>query len=115
MRCKGNLKELLFSYFLFRFYSCCPICFDEERFYWVNAYDNGDDYIWDDCDLECDKCKNRSFILHHSFKCGKNNHNEYEQADAYALIDAISALANIPGLNGPTRVKMRKILTKYAK
>ena len=44
-----------------------------------------------------------------------NNHNEYEQADAYALVDAISALANIPDLNGPTRAKMRNILRKYAK
>ena len=77
----------------YRFYSNCPVCCDEQRFYWVHATDNGDDYIWDDCDLECDKCKNKSFILHHRFKCGMNNHNEYKEVDAYALIEAITSLA----------------------
>jgi len=99
----------------YRFYSNCPVCCDEERYFWVHATDDGDDYIWDDCDLECDKCKNKSFILHHRFKCGMNNHNEFKEVDAYALIEAITSLANIPGLNGPTRVKMRNILVQYAK
>lgn len=99
----------------FRFYSNCPVCCDEDRYFWVHAKDDGDDYIWDDCDLECDKCHNKSFILHHRFKCGMNNHNEYQEVDAYALIEAITSLANIPGLNGPTRRKMRAILVNYTK
>ena len=97
----------------YRFYSCCPICLEDERFYWVHACDDGDDYIWDDCDLECDKCKSKSFILHHRFKCGKKNHNEYKEVDAFQLVEAISSLANIPNLNGATRRKMLDILRRY--
>lgn len=98
----------------YRFYSNCPICLDNERFYWVHSKDNGDDYIWDNCDLECDKCHNRSFILDHKFMCGMNNHNEYEKPDAYGLIEAISNIANIPNIPNEARRKMREILRKYA-
>ena len=100
----------------YRFYSGCPICDEDERFYWVHACDDGDDYIWDDCDLECDKCKSKSFILHHRFICGKNNHYEYQKLDAFQLVEALSCLANtanIPNLNGATRRKMLDILRRY--
>ena len=44
-----------------RFYTICPVCMEGDKFYWVHSYDNGDDYIWDNCDLECEYCRNRSF------------------------------------------------------
>lgn len=94
----------------YRFYTICPVCLEGDKFYWVHAKDDGDDYIWDNCDLQCDSCKNRSFILKHKFKCGMNNHNEYESIDKYQLISAISQISNIPDLNGPTRKNMLKIL-----
>jgi hypothetical protein len=97
----------------YRFYSCCPICLENEKFYWVHSKDDGDDYIWDNCDLECDKCHNKSFILKHKFKCGMNNHNEYESVDASDLIYALSMTANIPDLSAETRRNMRDILKKF--
>lgn len=99
----------------YRFHTICPVCMEGERFFWVHSEDEGDDYIWDNCDLQCDKCKNRSFILNHKFKCGRNNHNEYEEIDAFDLIEALSSITNIPDLNGSTRKNMCKILKKYVK
>ena len=43
----------------YRFYTICPVCLEGDKFYWVHAKDDGDDYIWDNCDLQCDSCKNR--------------------------------------------------------
>ena len=108
-----NIKLIYKNMSRYRFYSNCPVCLEDERFYWVHACDDGDDYIWDNCDLECDKCKSKSFILHHRFKCGK--HNEYKEVDAFQLVEAISSLANIPNINSDTRRKMRDILKSYCK
>ena len=98
-----------------RFYTICPVCMEGDKFYWVHSDDNGDDYIWDNCDLECEYCRNRSFILNHKFKCGYNNHNEYESVDIYDLISAISQVGNIPTLSASTRRNMLRILNEKAK
>ena len=98
----------------YRFHTVCPVCLENEKFYWVHAEDEGDDYIWDNCDLECDKCKHRSFILKHKFKCGRNNHNTYKSIDKYDLIAAISQVFNISGLTGTTRRNMLEIIKSYA-
>ena len=71
------------------FKSPCPACPpgpNNTASSWTRVSCGHTVYIWDDCDLECDKCHNKSFILHHRFKCGMNNHNEYQEVDAYALI-----------------------------
>ena len=47
----------------YRYYSDCPVCNDEENFYWVHAEDNGDLYISDDCSLECDKCHTKVYVF----------------------------------------------------
>lgn len=94
----------------YRFYTICPVCFEGDRYYWVHADDKGDDYIWDNCDLECNSCHNRSFILKHKFKCGMKDHNSYESIDKYSLISAISQLSNIPDLTPGSRKAMLKIL-----
>lgn len=98
----------------YRFHTVCPVCLENEKFYWVHSEDNGADYIWDNCDLECDKCKNRSFILEHQFNCGRKNHNTYESIDLYDLISVISEVSNIEGLNGPARKNMLNILKTHA-
>ena len=91
----------------YRYYSDCPVCNDEENFYWVHSEDNGDLYISDDCSLECDKCHTKVYVLNCLFKCGINNHNEYIRPDIYGLIESFSSPSNIHGLTGPARRKMR--------
>ena len=96
-----------------RFHTICPICSGGEKFFWVHADDEGDDYIWDNCDLECGKCKYRSFILNHKFKCGRDNHCTYQSIDKFAVIAAFSLISNISGINDPTKRNMINILKMH--
>ena len=97
--------------FLFRSY--CPICFEDDIIQWKHINCGGRIFIDENLDLICEKCGYRTFILNSPFVCNKNNHTKEEKPDVFSIIAILSYINNIPGLDGPTRVKMRSKLKNF--
>ena len=97
----------------FLFKTNCPICLDSEIIQWTHSNCGGDQYIDENCDLICEKCNDRTFILDQTFKCNNLNHKCYNEPDAHNVIAILSDLRNIPELDSYTRRNMLKLLIKY--
>ena len=94
----------------FLFKTNCPICLDSEIIQWTHSNCGGDQYIDENCDLICEKCNDRTFILDKTFKCNNLNHKNYYKPDVYNVIAILARITNIPKF---TKINMLNLLKKY--
>lgn len=95
----------------YSFETCCPVCLDTEHKYcWEHSEDEGSIDIWDNCDLQCDYCGEKDFILYWYFNCQTSKHNAYKKIKKIQTIAAISQIASCEGLTSKVKMKMLNIL-----
>ena len=77
------------------FFTSCPSCENKTKYYWSHSGCNGDMKIWDDGDLQCDKCGKYGFILDWEFDCREHGENKYLGPNPQKLITALSSLSEV--------------------
>lgn len=72
----------------------CPACYNSTKSYWFHRNCGGQIYIYDDCNLQCNRCFCFSFILDWSFSC-EDHRTEYRSVDPQKLIRAFCILGDM--------------------
>ena len=90
----------------------CPSCGGDKKFRWLHSSCYGSISINEYCDLECNNCTTKSFIINWKFECERHRGDPL-RVNGFQLIDAISHVCRNSGVTDYIRKKMINILNNY--
>lgn len=96
------------------FNTSCPACSNQSKSQWVHKDCNGNIYIYEDGDLQCDYCSKSGFILDWKFAC-ENHRSEYREPNIHSVLRAIATILQMNSIPYTTFKKMEKKIEEEAK
>jgi len=95
---------------MYRFKTCCPVCLNPDKYLWEHSDDDGDIYIWHNCQLQCNYCGEKSSILYWQFNCKTSGHHTYKSCNKMQIIAAVSQIASLDNISGEIKRDMLNAL-----
>jgi len=90
----------------------CPSCGGNKRYNWTHYDCGGLISINEFCDLKCNSCDTKSFIMNWKFECGKHRGDPI-RVNGFQLIDSISHVCRNSNIPDYIKRRMINILNNY--